>query len=359
MTYKVKVSYDNDDSLRIWVDGNELEYTFAKDFEGTYNGGYIGFLTWQTEAKFENIRLTPEGTTVYNNNLPNYAARGSITELSDGYKMFDINDNNYGVSSVSSKEFVYETTIQYNGGSNCASVVFGAQSDKYGQLGSQTTFFGLEFYKDGSGNIFTKLFQDGPGVRGNEFISRGASVGTAVDKWKRSEVIISDWYGEGTDREIMNRILEIDFSLFSHENLGKFYGDYLWAIARPYVKYRESKMYLIFGCGYIETYESFASDPDGEGFMPVTKVDREETLRVNSAYYPDLYGDDYFLDESAIEDDTLIFLMKMMQSLNGQCWKWNWRKKISRLTMNMRMSSRMKMTSMISTLTKTMMIFPA
>ncbi len=135
-----------------------------------------------------------------------------------------------------------------------------------------------------------------------------AFVGTAVDKWKRSEVIISDWYGEETDREIMNRILEIDFSLFSHENLGKFYGDYLWAIARPYVKYRESKMYLIFGCGYIETYESFASDPDGEGFMPVTKVDREETLRVNSAYYPDLYGDDYFLDESAIEDDTLDIL---------------------------------------------------
>lgn len=135
-----------------------------------------------------------------------------------------------------------------------------------------------------------------------------AFVGTAVDKWKKSEVIISDWFGEGKDLEIMNRILEIDFSLFSHENLGKFYGDYLWAIARPYVKYRESKMYLIFGCGYIETYESFATDSDGESFMPVTKVDREETLRINSAYYPDLYGDDYFIDESAIEDDTLDIL---------------------------------------------------
>ena len=135
-----------------------------------------------------------------------------------------------------------------------------------------------------------------------------AFIGTSVDKWKRSEVIISDWFGEETGREVMNRILDIDFSLFSYENFGKLYGDYLWAIARPYIKYRESKMYLIFGCGYIETYESFAVDSDGEGIMPVTKVDREETLRVNSAFYPELYGDDYFIDDSGIEDDTLDIL---------------------------------------------------
>lgn len=132
-----------------------------------------------------------------------------------------------------------------------------------------------------------------------------AFVRTAVDKWKKSEVIISDWFGENTDREIMSRILEADFTLFSYDNLGKLYGDYLWAISRPYIKYRESKMYLIFECGYVETYESFAPDPEGNGFIPVTKVDREETLRINSAYYPEIYGDDYFIDESAIEEDTL------------------------------------------------------
>lgn len=135
-----------------------------------------------------------------------------------------------------------------------------------------------------------------------------AFVGTSVDKWKRSEVIISDWFGEQTERDVMSRIMEIDFSLFSDDNMGELYGDYLWAIARPYVKYRESKMYLIFECGYVETYESFAPDPEGKGFTPVTKVDREETLRINSAYYPEIYGDDYFVDESAVEDDTLDIL---------------------------------------------------
>lgn len=135
-----------------------------------------------------------------------------------------------------------------------------------------------------------------------------AFVGTAVDKWKRSEVVISDWFGENTEREVMSRILEVNFSLFSHDSFDQLYGDYLWAIARPYVKYRESKMYLIYECGEIETYESFAADPDGGGVIPVTKVDREETLQINSTYYPELYGDDYFIDESAIEDDTLDIL---------------------------------------------------
>ena len=132
-----------------------------------------------------------------------------------------------------------------------------------------------------------------------------AFVGTAVDKRKNSEVIISDWFGENTDREIMNRILEIDFSLFSYVSLGELYRDYIWAIARPYVKYRVSKMYLIFGCGHIEIYETFAADSDRNSVIPVTKVDREETLRINSTYYPDIYGDDYFIDEAGIEDDTL------------------------------------------------------
>lgn len=135
-----------------------------------------------------------------------------------------------------------------------------------------------------------------------------AFVGTAIDKRKNSEVIISDWFGESTNREIMNRILEIDFCSFSCASLSELYKDYIWAIARPYVKYRGSKMYMIFGCGQIESYETFAADPDGNGIIPVTKVDREETYKINSAYYSDIYGVDYFIDESGIEDDTLDML---------------------------------------------------
>lgn len=129
-----------------------------------------------------------------------------------------------------------------------------------------------------------------------------AFVGTAVDQSKKSEVVISDWFGENTNPEIMSRILEIDCGLFSYDNFGRFYGDYLWAIARPYVKYRESKMFLLYECGFLATYESFAKDPEGDEIIPVTKVDQEETLRINSSYYPDLYGDDFFTDESETEE---------------------------------------------------------
>lgn len=131
-----------------------------------------------------------------------------------------------------------------------------------------------------------------------------AFAGTSIDQQKNSEVIISDWFGENVNREIMNRILEIDFSLFSYTNLSELYKDYIWAIARPYVKYRESKMYMIFECGQAEFYEAFAADPDSDEVIPMIKVDREETYKINAAYYPDIYGDDYFIDESGTEDDT-------------------------------------------------------
>lgn len=131
-----------------------------------------------------------------------------------------------------------------------------------------------------------------------------AFVGTAVYKRKKSEVIISDWFGEKTNQEMMSRILDIDFAFFSYDNLGEMYRDYLWAISRPYVRYKESKIYLTYECGHIVTYESFATLPDGEGTTLVTKVDRKETLRINSSYYPEMYGDDYFEDDSKIEDDT-------------------------------------------------------
>lgn len=127
-------------------------------------------------------------------------------------------------------------------------------------------------------------------------------VGTSVDGLKKSEAIISDWFGENTDLEVMNRILDIDFALFSYKNIRDLYGDYLWSIARPYVKYRESKMYLIYGCEQIVMYESVTLDPDDGSTVPVDKVDREETLSQNAAYYLDLYENDYFVEESDIED---------------------------------------------------------
>ncbi len=64
-------------------------------------------------------------------------------------------------------------------------------------------------------------------------------------------------------------------------------------------------MFLIFGCDNLITHEELVPNQDGDDMILATKVDREETLRVNANYYPDIYGDDYFIDDSDIEIETL------------------------------------------------------
>lgn len=127
-------------------------------------------------------------------------------------------------------------------------------------------------------------------------------LGTDVNKSKINKVIISDWFGEYTDRDILDRIEEIDFVCFSDRDIETLYNDYLWAISRSYMKCYESKMFLIFGCDYIETYELIVPNPEGKGYILVTKIDREETLRINSSYYKDIYEDDYFEDDTSIDN---------------------------------------------------------
>lgn len=130
-------------------------------------------------------------------------------------------------------------------------------------------------------------------------------VGTSFIDKKKSEVIISDWFGYTVDIEVMNRISEIDFALFNDKNIATLYGDYLWAISRPYIKYRESKMFLIYGCECVETYETYTSVPNVEGPVPVIKIDRDETFKKNMSYYISVYGDDYFIDDSALEEEPI------------------------------------------------------
>lgn len=127
-----------------------------------------------------------------------------------------------------------------------------------------------------------------------------AFTGTFVDNKQTSEVIISDWFGYYKPEAINNRIMGIDCSLFAGNTLTSLYDEYLWGIARPYIKYPESKDYYTFGCDDlvldgVQRHSEFSySNPK---FM---KVDRKETYRINSAYYPDLYGEDYFVDKSHV-----------------------------------------------------------
>jgi len=140
-------------------------------------------------------------------------------------------------------------------------------------------------------------------VNGDELAFSGIS----VNQNKKTEVIISEWFGFDCERDKIEKILEIDFSSFTGKSLNQIYNNYLWAISRVYVRYRESKMFLIYGCDNAVTYEAFVPGQDGEGTILTTKIDREETLKINEAYYPDLYGQDFFVDDSGIEIESSDF----------------------------------------------------
>ena len=125
-------------------------------------------------------------------------------------------------------------------------------------------------------------------------------LGTVIHSSKRSEIIISDWFGKYTDFNTLERIEEIDFVYFSDYSVEKLYNDYLWAIARPYIRYSECKMFLTFGCGYIENFERWVSD------LPI--ADQEEIFYANSSYYKNIYGEDYFEDNVSTDEEDFDYV---------------------------------------------------
>lgn len=134
-------------------------------------------------------------------------------------------------------------------------------------------------------------------------------VGLNVDNQKHAEVIISEWFGYNNECEKINKMIEIDFSLFRSRYLGHLYQEYVSAIAREYIKYPESKMYLIYGCDNPITYEFYAETDHSDEEVRITAIDREETLKLNSRYFPSMYDWDYFVDDRNIEievDDFVI-----------------------------------------------------
>ena len=126
-------------------------------------------------------------------------------------------------------------------------------------------------------------------------------VGLNVNQKKHAEVIISEWFGFYDDDEKLEKLLEIDFSLFNSRYLERLYNKYIWAISREYIRHSESRMYLIYGLENPITYEVYVETPNSDEPVFTTRVDREETLAMNSRYLQDLYEWDYFIDDRNIE----------------------------------------------------------
>ncbi len=127
-----------------------------------------------------------------------------------------------------------------------------------------------------------------------------AFAGMGFNMQNHAEMILSEWFSYADDYEKLNKLAEIDFSMSM--------GEYIWSISREYVRYRESKMYLLFGCENPITYDALVDVPGSVEPVWITKVDREETIQVNSEHYPRKYEWDYFVDDRDVEIETEDFM---------------------------------------------------
>lgn len=135
-----------------------------------------------------------------------------------------------------------------------------------------------------------------------------AFAGMSIDNRKHIEAVISEWFSYCDGYEKLNRLSEVDFSLLAGKNYREIYNEYVWAIAREYVRKPESRLFLIYNCDKVVTYDKTVKIPGTKKWETIIKIDKGETLEVNSAYYPELFGWDYFVDdrEAKYDDSFLI-----------------------------------------------------
>lgn len=115
------------------------------------------------------------------------------------------------------------------------------------------------------------------------------------------EIFISEWFEHNMPVIKYYQLQEVDF-------YGE-YLDYLYSIARPYQKYRESKTYLNYDCGFII---------DEYGY-----VDKQTRFELIRKQYREVYGYDYFeefvtndYEEQEDEDIEWTLLELELYSLN-------------------------------------------
>ncbi|MBC8571450.1 GH32 C-terminal domain-containing protein, partial [Zongyangia hominis] len=159
-------------TLEIYVAGQEVTYTFAKDFAKYYKGGYIGLMTYNSSIRYENISFTKNDVyqDLTNLNGP------QLTKLSDNNYQFAFKSgNSFSLSETKAFAFTLETDVTYVQG-NTATILFGSMTTDPANVGRGTTnsVFGLEFSRNvGEKAIYIKLFENGPdGVLGDGIIAK-------------------------------------------------------------------------------------------------------------------------------------------------------------------------------------------
>lgn len=215
------------------------------------------------------------------------------------------------------EKFIYEVTdtYKYLHGSDrevmklCKGIALYTNEPKYTRLSVFSIYIdSCSSSRNDDVNSITKLFRRlfGPLII-LMFINykEVAFSGIATYQDRKRETIISEWFGLDKPDSVNEKLLEINPTYYSYSNISGFYDSYLWAIARYYARYRESKTFLLYGCGTFIEEDSMAYDEENDSLISSTKIDVEATYRANASYYPNMYGDDYFLDDVHSEETDI------------------------------------------------------
>ena len=77
----VEITVTPDKEFSVSINNTSVPVQMTANFADYYNGGYLGFMTYDTQAVFSNVKYSDEGSFVLDNGLTDLAGVGAITSL--------------------------------------------------------------------------------------------------------------------------------------------------------------------------------------------------------------------------------------------------------------------------------------
>lgn len=128
-SFNLKFEIDDKKDFKIYIDGKLIDFPMGErleSFKNNYIGGYLGMLTWNTEASFTNIKVVKEKDIVDNfvTTLSNLSGlQGTWQKMENGLFSSGSSDN-FALSTTEASNFIYEADITFNDQKGAASLVF-------------------------------------------------------------------------------------------------------------------------------------------------------------------------------------------------------------------------------------------
>ena len=121
-----KVSVDKNNNLEVYINNIKADLRMEKDFKNHYIGGYFGFLTWNTNAKFDNFKLTTvnEQPLNFNTNLDQLKGLQGTWGITSKGLYSAGNGDNFAMSNSAINNFEYRANITNKNKQGAGALVF-------------------------------------------------------------------------------------------------------------------------------------------------------------------------------------------------------------------------------------------